>query len=153
MSRMDSAKNIIVSDLDGTISLDTHRNHHLNKPDGTRDWDTYFSLCAADEPNEPIIHLLNMYRDRNYLIYILSGRSETMKEVTMRWLHVYRVPCDLIMMRPEKCREQDNFLKLQWVEDLGIKEKIHLVLEDRTRVVEAWRQCGFTCLQVAPGNF
>jgi len=30
---------------------------------------------------------------------------------------------------------------------------VKFVVEDRKRVVEMWRREGYTCLQVAPGNF
>ena len=30
---------------------------------------------------------------------------------------------------------------------------VHFILEDRTSVVQAWRKLGYTCLQVAEGDF
>jgi hypothetical protein len=57
------------------------------------------------------------------------------------------------MLRGIEDRTQDDVLKLRWVEELGIKAKVLCIFEDRQRVVDAWRRAGYTCFQVAPGNF
>lgn len=43
-------------------------------------------------------------------------------------------------------------LKAQWLAEYG-KEKVYLVFDDRSSVVEMWRAQGLPCFQVAPGNF
>jgi len=51
---MSVEKNIIIFDLDGTLALIGHRVHHITseKPD----WTAFYTACADDLPNSPIIN-------------------------------------------------------------------------------------------------
>lgn len=148
-----STRNIVICDLDGTLALDDHRNHLISGAVGTRKWDEYFKLCHLDEPNHPIIQLVRILHAARKQIYILSGRSESTRSKTLVWLDDNKVPYDQLVMRRIDSRTDDYLLKLSWVDDLSISERIWLILEDRTRVVEAWRSRGYACLQVRPGDF
>jgi hypothetical protein len=148
------AKDVVVCDLDGTISLDTHRAHYLKgSGNPNNQWDKYFAACGSDEPNWPVIQLLTLFRVNKKKIYILSGRVEKVRIDTLEWLDRYKVPWDALEMRPTENRVDDTTLKLQWVDTLAIRERIWLVLEDRSRMVRAWRDAGFPCFQVAEGDF
>lgn len=160
----------IICDLDGTIALDTGRAHHLHTSDcpkkthpehetaciclpAQRDWPAYFDACDTDEPNDAVIELLRMSFHK-HKIYILSGRSQTVAEKTALWIQECEVPFHYMQMRSPNDRTDDHKLKLKWAEELGLTpENTLFVLEDRTRVVDAWRAKGFRCFQVAPGNF
>lgn len=144
---------VIVVDLDGTLALDDGRaEKYLRR--GKKDWDGYYDACAEDLPNERIIELVNaLYTAGNYDVWILSGRIERTREVTEHWLYKNRVSYDNLIMRGTDDRTQDTALKLQWVEQYRLKERIRFVIEDRQRMVDAWRAAGYTTLQVASGNF
>jgi hypothetical protein len=160
---------IVIFDLDGTLADDGHRNHYLHPPhSGTcakvydangvcgcgsrRDWASYFAGAGDDSPKPQVIQVC---RDlaRWHQIYILSGRCESTADVTRKWLRQQEVPYDKLKLRAIEDRTQDDVLKLQWVEDMGIKDRVICIFEDRQRVVDAWRAAGYTCFQVAPGNF
>lgn len=150
-------KNIIICDIDGTLCTDEHRNHHLQKE--PRDWDTYFDLCHLDPPVEAVIQLLQTFdrdcmdRQTPWEIHLMTARVDTVKQKTLDWLKQHNVPYDSITFRPADSRVQDNVLKTKWADDIGGPSKVLFVLEDRQRVVDAWRAAGYTCFQVAPGNF
>jgi phosphoglycolate phosphatase-like HAD superfamily hydrolase len=142
----------IIVDLDGTLALDQHRNHHLQKT--PRDWATYFSLCGEDKPNQSIIQLVRELRHAGYFIHIISGRIDTYRDTTMQWLARYKVEYDTLNMRGASNRTQDTELKLRMATEIGLRpDNVLFCLEDRARVVAAWRAEGYTCLQVAPGDF
>lgn len=160
----------IICDLDGTIALDHGRAHFLhtdrcpkNKstdptltcicmPDERR-WTEYFAACDTDEPNHAVIKILQAMIIP-HTIYILSARSMEVHEKTVAWLSKYFVPYHCLQMRGSDNRTDDDTLKLGWAEVFDLTPKNTLfVLEDRTRVVDAWRAKGFRCFQVAPGNF
>lgn len=145
-------KDVIICDLDGTLADDTHRAHHLHKPE--RDWDTYFSLCSEDKLIPAVYWVLWNFR-ASHKLYILTGRSETTREMTEKWLEQHKVPMKYatLIMRGEHDRTADDQLKIGWAHNLGLKDRTLFVLEDRQRVVDAWRAAGYTCFQVRPGAF
>ena len=152
MSRMVGEKDLIICDLDGTIALDEHRVHLIRDPNN-RQWEPYFQACGLDEPNWPVIELLQDMYDMDYRIYIFSGRSESVRGITEEWLKRHAVRYESLVMRPVDSREQDHEMKIRWAEEANLKRYVKYVLEDRHRVVEAWRKAGYPCFQVAPGNF
>lgn len=174
MLRMGGEK-IFIFDLDGTLADDRHRSYHLHPVheefcDGNenssyswregvcadcgvkRDWDSYFALAGDDLPRPSVIQVC---RDlaRWHKIYIFSGRSETTADVTRAWLRKYDVHYDKLRLRGKDDRTQDDVMKLLWAEEMKISQDVIGVFEDRQRVVDAWRAAGYTCFQVAPGNF
>lgn len=145
-------KNILIVDLDGTLAIDTARAEKYIRDPENRQWEKYFEACYEDLPNTAVVELVRLLKNHKF-ICILSGRSDAVREVTEKWLSDHSIPYDLLYMRQKDDRTQDTELKLKWVESLGLKEDIWMVLEDRQRVVDAWRAAGYTTLQVAPGNF
>ena len=163
-------RDTVICDLDGTLALDDHRAHHLHNEkcarwkdqrveqpctclQSDRDWESYFAASGADDPHHPIIQLIRILNHARKRIYIFTGRSDTVRKQTVEWLDRHQIVYERLEMRRADSRTDDNVLKLQWVDALGIKDRIWLVLEDRNRVVAAWRNAGFTCLQVQPGDF
>lgn len=150
-------KNIIICDIDGTLCTDEHRNHLLADPNNRR-WDEYFDLCHLDPPVEAVIRVLQVFHNFNsgsneHEIHLMTARVESTAVKTIDWLARHYVPYDSIRFRPSDCRIQDNVLKTKWADELGGPERVLFVLEDRKRVVDAWRLAGYTCFQVAPGDF
>lgn len=154
-------KNIIICDIDGTLCTDEHRNHILHE--GERDaaaWEKYFSLCHLDPPVEAVIKVLQAFgvfsyenMVLSYEIHLMTARNKSTEDQTLDWLRRHKVPFNSVTFRPEDSRVQDNVLKTAWADKLGGPERVLFVLEDRQRVVDAWRAAGYTCFQVAPGNF
>jgi hypothetical protein len=116
-----------------------------------RDWDKWYDACDTDEPNWPVIHVMNALA-REYIIVIMTGRSQVVSEKTREWLNLYRVSYHNIFMRPPKDYTEDVIMKLKWAEAYGF-DQILCVYEDRERMVNAWREKGVACFQVAPGKF
>lgn len=144
-------KDTIIVDLDGTLALDEHRSHHL-KVEPKR-WKEYFSACGNDEPNHPVIFVVKAMRDAGFHIVIVSGRCDSTRKETTEWLRRHEIPYSALHMRAEGDRTQDDVLKIDIIKRFGLTQRIFFVLEDRSRVVAAWRAAGFACFQVAPGDF
>lgn len=148
-------RKIVICDLDGTLADDTWRGQkylHGREPKD-RDWDGYFSDVSQDLLVLPVAELLDAMSDAGYFIYILSARSDVTIQETQEWLAKYSVHYDYIHLRPADCRIQDTELKIGWAETLNLRDKTLFVLEDRQRMVDAWRAAGYTCFQVNKGNF
>lgn len=144
-------KNIIICDIDGTLCTDEHRNHLLQQE--PRRWDEYFDLCHLDPPVPAVVECLKAMYHQDYEIHLMTARVDTVMDKTMKWLEDHDIRYSTIRFRPADSRVQDNVLKTMWANELGGPDRVLFVLEDRQRVVDAWRSAGYTCFQVAPGNF
>lgn len=145
-------KDCIVFDIDGTIANCEHRLHHIQKH--PKDWAAFFAACADDEPINHIIELANALYHAGHNIVLVSGRSDSVKDITQEWLDRHFTPYDALYMRPAKDHKDDDKLKLEMLAQLRADgwEPI-MAFDDRSRVVNAWREAGIPCAQVAPGDF
>lgn len=146
---------IYIFDLDGTIALNDHRLHHIQK--NPPDWDAFFLDCEDDQPNWPVIRTMQMLATARepVAIFIFSGRSDIAAGPTERWLERFNVPYDYLTMRRQGDYTPDYELKRKILNDLapGAREQIVGVFDDRDKVVAMWREEGIACFQVAPGDF
>ena len=151
-------KNWIVVDLDGTLCDHSHRIHHAVN----RDYETYHGELGKDELHLHIRMIvkgfLNLDPENNALL--LTGRNEAWRTQTLHWLDLKNVAhfFDHLLMRSDKNWEPDHELKLRMLLDyfgghFGAQESVAFILEDRDKVVRAFRDMGFKCLQVAQGDF
>lgn len=148
---------IVISDLDGTIADIEHRRHWLDKTrhlDMTTDqrWRTFYEFCIDDKPNWPVITTLFALHRTGHEIHIFSGRSDEVKAQTLKWLAHYEIGCKVLRMRAASDFTPDDVLKEQWISEYDPMD-ILCIFDDRQKVVDMWRAKGFTCFQVAPGDF
>lgn len=132
----------VMVDIDGTLALH-----------GDRDpYDT--SRYMGDTVNESVARLVQILDVAGYVIILCSGRSEDFRDVTEAWLTHENVSYDLLLMRPSGDNRRDDIIKLELFDNhIRTQYNVLAVLDDRDRVVAAWRSIGLTVLQVAPGDF
>lgn len=141
-----------IFDLDGTLALDFHRKHFLHQT--PRDWNSYFEACDLDELNVPVAEIM-----RTLMLYdpvaIITGRTEKVKSKTLHWLNENGIQYSYLKMRKEGDFRDDCEVKSELLQELTDETglQVKAIFDDRQRVVDMWRANGFTCLQVAPGNF
>jgi len=150
-----------IFDLDGTLCDTSKRTHFVsNLPEGVKaDWNSFFAGISDDEPNKAVENLYGLVRImQNELGYgkiiFVSGRPERYRKVTEEWLAKYGFDFDLLLMRRDGDRRDDNLVK-QDILNKYLKPYFNIVwaCDDRDRVVKMWRANGITCFQVAEGNF
>lgn len=148
----------IICDLDGTLSL-----FNSLRGDGSVDvrhsdaqtrspYDA--SKCHEDTLNEPVAAVLeNMYK-AGYKIVFCSGREDTYREQTVRFLKKHlNIQYELHMRRADDLRK-DNVIKAEIYDThIAPNYNVSFVLDDRNQVVDLWRSKGLQCWQVAPGAF
>jgi phosphoglycolate phosphatase-like HAD superfamily hydrolase len=144
-------RNTYIFDLDGTLADIKHRRHFVEN--GKKDWDAFFKACVDDKPNYPIIKICRGLRFAGFKVLIVSGRNESVRRQTEQWLQKYLIKYEGLIMRPEKDYTPDCELKLRWLNERLPKKHIIAVFDDRKRVVDMWRKQGYTCVQVAEGDF
>jgi len=149
-------KQTILVDLDGTLALNQHRFHFIDKSRGKKiDWDAYFQACDKDKPHTPVIETIQALKEKGYKIHILSARGSIVKEKTIQWLTKFDVPFDELTMREVASYTPDEELKKEWLLSYypNYKTDVFCVFDDRDKVVKMWRSMGLSCFQVAEGDF
>jgi hypothetical protein len=149
-----------IFDLDGTLALIDHRRHWLDDvqhPDLDSDarWREFYAHCPEDQPNVPVIKILQVLQtcEANYRVIIFSGRSDEVKEQTLKWLWDNNIDYDEIYMRQAGDYRADVDLKREFLNEKVDRTRIMAVFDDRDSVVQMWREEGLPCFQVAPGDF
>jgi len=152
-------KNIVLVDIDGTLSNQDHRNHFLTQ--SPKDWNSYFQACDKDEPIQDVIDMVKHLSASGYSIVYCTGRKESVRQKTKEWIGEYVhgnklvLPFDsYLLMRKDGDFRHDTEAKPELLKEARISlDDIAFVLEDRNSMVKKWRELGLTCLQVAEGDF
>lgn len=144
-------------DLDGTLADATHRLHFIQGP-GKKDWPAFFEACDRDAPIHEMLDLLNVLSTHTMHpaeIWIVSGRSDAVRDKTNWWLikHLGWTP-NLIMRKAGDYRPDDE-VKEEWLHSWSVdnRRRIRMVFDDRRRVVDMWRRNGLRCCHIAEGEF
>jgi|TARA_B100001964_G_scaffold16143_1_gene16676 hypothetical protein len=166
-------KNTVIFDLDGTLALIDSRREISIIDNDKLDWDTFFNpkMISLDDPNIPVIKLAQMFHDNGFRVVIFSGRNDRSFHATVSWLKTHDVPHDLLVMRPDKFKDNswpiadgnpatpdmrfmpDDILKKKMLDTFVDINDVFLVVDDRQKVVDMWRSLDLTVLQVAEGDF
>ena len=147
-------KNIIVVDIDGTISKVGDRIKYLQQD--KKDWDSFYIHCDEDDVHIDIMSLVQtLYDDGYYDIVFCTGRRESCREKTAKWLAKYsNINEYTLIMRPNYDFRHDTEVKPELLKEYNITpDRVLFILEDRDSMVAKWRELGYRCLQVAEGNF
>ncbi len=135
----------VVCDLDGTLALMKGKRGPFE-----------FHKVYEDEVNNPVWECLNSMRRAGFNIVFVSGREDSCREETERWLRdksgfTQGYP---LFMRKSKDRRKDSIVKEEiYRENVLPNYYVQFVLDDRNQVVDHLRELGLTVFQVAPGNF
>jgi len=151
---------IVVCGLDGTVSKVGDRIKYLGQ--SPKDWDAFYGACGEDKPVDSIIKIVeDLVFGSGYDIVLCSGRRKSCEEATRQWLqyntHWFMYAYDILLRKDGDFRSDtivkkellDNYLS----ENDYTKDDVAFILEDRSSVVKMWRDAGYTCLQVAEGDF
>ena len=133
----------VICDIDGTIALRGQR--------GPFEYDR----VLEDEPNVPVLELLNLLATNGIFIVFVSGREEIVRQDTEKFIETYFDHDFKLHMRPSGDYTPDDQLKLRiFQEGIAGKCEVLFVLDDRNRTVQMWRErANLTVFQVAEGDF
>lgn len=129
----------IICDIDGTLAFALDRNIFDE------------SRIYTDKVNEPVANILRNYKGN---IILASGRKDSCKELTEKWLIDNNIPFNHLFMRKADDLRKDSIVKNE-IFNNEIKDKyfIEYILDDRNIVVDEWRKLGLLTLQVYYGDF
>ena len=125
----------IIIDIDGTIALRGDR----------------------DQPNWPIIELVQILRCYMFKVLFVSGRQEKARADTLDWLMELFPAWEVnsrLFMRADGDVRQDSVVKREIYErEIAGTYEVRWVFDDRQQAVDMWRSIGLTVLRVASGDF
>ena len=149
-------KKTVIFDLDGTLAI-IDKRRDLAMASGKFDWDVFFdpTNIKLDKPNTPVIKMAQLFAGDGFNIVIFSGRSIKTQYTTKSWLTRNRVPFHKLVMRPHKTMNfvPDEILKKDMLDKYADIDDVFLVVDDRQKVVDMWRDLGLNVFQVADGDF
>lgn len=143
----------VIFDIDGTIADMSHRLHHIQGDNP--DWDAFHADVDKDSPIHHIMDILTgLVKLNQHTIILCTGRMEHCRIATEYWLEQYNVCYHHLLMRPNGDHAPDYEVKKAMLEKLEASGfEIQMVFEDRTQVVNMWREAGIPCLQVKEGDY
>lgn len=133
----------IIVDVDGTLSLMNGRQIYNSDE------------SVNDQINYPVRDIVNMFDKNNMVIILLTGRSESERENTQKFLASNNVSYDQLIMRKDGDQRKDSIIKKELYEE-HIKGIYHVLfwLDDRDQIIEMVRdELGLPCFQVYYGAF
>lgn len=132
----------VICDIDSTLALHVARGpYELDK-------------CETDALNDPVAMVLGALQAQGHKVILVSGRYDTHRPHTERWLAKNDVKYDALHMRAEGDHRSDDNVKLDIFQNLVVPEyNVWLALDDRDRCVLLWRLLGLVCFQVERGDF
>jgi len=141
----------VVVDIDGTLANTQHRKHFVeSRPKNWAAWNDNMVLDTVHEDIRQLVTELSLRRE----VIICTGREDTYREVTEKWLTDNQIPFDKVFMRRAKDNRKDSIVKTELLDQIRQWHGEPWVwLDDRNQVVDAIRAAGVRVLQVAPGDF
>jgi hypothetical protein len=130
---------IAVFDIDGVVADVRHRLHFLEKR--PKDWPAFFA-GAADDPclEQGINRVLAAVAD--YEVVWLTGRPNSLRAVTRRWLAEHGLPGTELIMRSQRDFRPAPVLKMAELNKLRARQ-VELFVDDDAKVIAAAAEAGF----------
>jgi hypothetical protein len=148
-------KDTIVVDLDGCVYNVDHRLHLAQ----AKNWDAFNAACVDDTPNPDVLAVVQVLLSfHSFHVIFVTGRSEEHRQATIAKLREDHIFADCVLMRPTGDYTPIVELKIQLLEEyFGGKEqtleRVLFALDDKDRIVEAFRNYGFPAWQVKQGAY
>lgn len=135
----------VIFDLDGTL-ININSIQHL-----IGDWEEFHPASVKCPPNEAMVEFARRCQQHSDII-LITGKPERFRRSVIDWLRLQGIDPDFVLMRPELCSLSDAELKPHLAEKLlgsDWADKVLFAVEDRDKMVNAWRAAGINCLQCA----
>ena len=107
-----------------------------------------------DTPNLDVFAVAKSLHQAGHNIIIASGRNKSQRAITLKQLMSEGLVFRAIYLRSDSDYRPDTEVKAQMLDKMKAEGwNPELVFDDRTSVVDMWREKGLRAVQVAPGDF
>ena len=142
----------IIFDIDGTLMDISHRKKFVEQR--PKDWNSFRDETPNDTPHKDVFQIAIALQKAGHNIIIASGRNKSQRAITLKQLMAEGLVFIDLFMRSDKDFRSDVVLKKEMLGAMrrkGYNPK--MVFDDRSSVVQMWRDEGLRVAQVAPGDF
>ena len=142
----------IIFDVDGTLMDISHRKKFVEQR--PKDWNSFREETSNDKPFTEIFAVAIALQKAGHRIIIATGRNRSHRAITLKQLFANGLVFEQIYMRSDNDYRQDYVLKKELLQKMranGFNPK--MVFDDRSSVIQMWRDEGLKAIQVAPGDF
>ena len=142
----------IILDVEGTLMDISHRKKFVEQR--PKDWNSFREETSNDKPFTEIFAVAIALQKAGHRIIIATGRNRSQRAITLKQLFANGLVFEQIYMRSDNDYRQDYVLKKELLQKMranGFNPK--MVFDDRSSVIQMWRDEGLKAIQVAPGDF
>ena len=126
------ARPLAVIDIDGVVADVRHRVSYL---EGTpRDWNAFFTAAGDDPPLAVGVDRVVALAVDHDIVW-LTGRPESLREVTIAWFAQHGLPSGRLIMRRGRDRRPARIVKRGELRRLAAGRTVTIVLDDDPDVV------------------
>lgn len=147
-------KKAIIVDLDGTLADIKHRLKYIETP-GKKDFQSFNQGIMKDKVNVWCREIIERFHHDHAVLFI-TGRmwNDVTRDNTIRWLFQHDIMYSNIYARKEGDFRKDAEIKKEiYIDQVRPHFDVLFCLDDRTQVVDMWREMGLVCLQCDKGDF
>lgn len=137
---------MVIFDLDGTLVNINSIEPLIGQ------WEEFHEASMECPANEPMVSFFNALQEMGYECIILTGKPDSFYQRTVSLLAGMGVYPEAIGMRPKDNSQSDTQLKVAKMEaryGLNWQERVAFAVDDRDKMIEAWRAEGIMALQCA----
>jgi FMN phosphatase YigB (HAD superfamily) len=147
-------KDIVIFDMDGTLSDADHRRKYAVKGDDYN-WAKFMKEMKNDPVNEHVRDVHNALVAAGKWTYILSARDEKYRKWTDTWCFWNGIEgYKHIFMRPDNDFRPDEIVKREIFDKFfaHLHDRILCVFDDRPKVIRMWRELGIRVFNCGTGE-
>lgn len=131
----------VIFDLDGTLTNYDHRAEHLVPPN--RDMMTFFSKMEDDTVIDWCLNMLRDFQRSGITIILLTGRPDSFRPHTERWLKKHNISYDMLLMRDAADFRPGAIVKEEiFRQEILGKYHVKLAVDDNPRIIKMWKKLG-----------
>lgn len=139
-----SLRSVFIFDIDGTLAnMNGHRTAYE------------YHKCDQDVPYDDVLMMAHILHFAGYDLIFVSGREGTAecRQKTSEWLHKHQL-YGRLLMRPEGDMRKDSVVKREILfNEIAPFYNVLGAFDDRSQVVDMWRDIGVRCYDVAGHKF
>lgn len=133
-------------DFDGCISICSWRESLLPSH-GWKGYDDFHAMLRYDPPNDWIINMMcDMVKD-NIKVVILTGRVESTRRDSEKWLTKFGVSYHWMEMRKDGDSRPSEIVKAEYVAKFD-PSCVKMIFDDRQKIIDHFRELGYPVCKV-----